>query len=144
VTDHSTRTTELFESISDKLSALENRFAPIAERASSAIDERLKNGIVPILRCLDTIAHLRTDGTEHATSALSAVANELESILESLEIERFSLQVHDALKQRVVGTRPTQELELDGTIAESTQDGFLLRNRVIRPQHVYLYKYKGS
>jgi molecular chaperone GrpE (heat shock protein) len=139
----STVLVELMSSIDAKVTALEDRFAPIAQQASRAIDERLRNGIIPILRCIDTIEDIRRERPDDRDSLLSAVASELESILESLDIERFNLSTRDPAKQRTLGVRPTDEPTLDGTIAESVRDGFLQGSHVIRAQHVFLYKFEG-
>jgi molecular chaperone GrpE (heat shock protein) len=136
--------TDLFEEISGKLSALEHRFAPIASQASSAVDNRLKNAITPILRCIDTVEQVRSEGKEEEMLALSVVANELESILESLGIERFSLHELDVAQQHVAGTRPTDKRELHGKIAKSVRQGFRTPDRVIRAELVYLFKFEGQ
>ncbi len=130
--------------IDAKVTALENRFAPIAEQAARFIDERFESGLMPIIRCLDTIKELRSEPNAESDRRLDIVANELESVLESLGIERFQLEIPDPTKQRTLDVRDTDDEERDGAIARSLRDGYMQGNRVIRHQYVVLYKYRGA
>jgi molecular chaperone GrpE (heat shock protein) len=130
--------------IDAKVTALENRFAPIADKAARAIDKRFESGLMPIIRCIDTIKELRSEPEAESDRRLEIVANELESVLESLGIERFQLEMPDPTKQRTLDVRDTDDKERDGTIAKSLRDGYVQGNRVIRQQYVILYKYRGA
>ncbi len=136
------RVSAQLSALDEKITALESRFAPVAEQAKRGIDARLQNGIVPILRCIDTIKELR-GGDTGGEQRLDFVANELETILEALGIERFELDTVDPLQQRVLDVRKTDRAELDGAIAQSVRAGYRQAGRVIRQQYVVLYKYEG-
>lgn len=141
--DLEARFVETLATIDSKISALEERFAPVAEAASRNIDQRLQIGILPILRCLDAVIAFRRESSLEAQATFEVLEYELDSILESLNIERFSLDTFDNLKHRIVGVCPTNIEELDGTIAQCVSDGYALGPRVIRAQQVLLYKYQG-
>ena len=130
--------------IDAKVTALENRFAPIAEQAARSIDKRFESGLMPIIRCIDTIKELRGEPNAESDHCLDIVANELESVLESLGIERFQLEMPDPTKQRTLDVRDTDDKQRDGAIAQSLRDGYMQGNRVIRQQYVILYKYRGA
>lgn len=84
-------------------------------------------------------------GVPEAQQHVSHLRQELLDILYVEDVEPIdaSDKAYDRQRQEAIGTVPTDEPAKDGTIARTSKMGFMLADKVFRPQKVVIYRYSS-
>ncbi|WP_158846662.1 nucleotide exchange factor GrpE [Saccharothrix deserti] len=121
-----------------------------------AENERLRNaesqrGLQPALRELVKLAddwrsrrNALADGDAELVRLCDEIVEDVTLVLERQGVDEFHAEVgaeFDRHEQRSVGTRPVEDADLDGRIAEVRRPGYRVETKVVRFAEVVVFKF---
>lgn len=106
---------------------------------------RLHNDLSRVVREAMTGA-ATTPSEEQLRHNVGAFLWVLEDMLLAQGVQAFETEGNQfvAGRQRVLGTKITEDVCLDGTVALYLRKGFTYEDRVLQPEWVYIYKYQSA
>jgi molecular chaperone GrpE len=94
---------------------------------------------------LETVVEKQSDSSNHLTSDLRDFLEDIDCILARHGFEIYEHKDnYDRKYQKVLKTESTEQVESDGSIAQSLKKGLKYEDRVVRPEVVTLYRYVAS